>query len=427
MPSLRRDFPTPCLSYEVQTILQKVVEMSEPKRPATQICAPYRLENTLQHYNWGTRNADAFIPHLMGIPVEPERPYAELWIGTHPSAPSQVILGTERTSLIELIARYPADILGTQVAQCFGNNLPFLLKVLSAAEPLSIQAHPDKTQARRLHARDPQHYPDANHKPEVAIALDSLTALVGLKGVDALNATWSAYPEIAGFIGEVGPTPRDSFVMLIRRSLSAPEVQIATSQQLASRLMRTSRPLTEIESLFLALRQAYGDGDIGLLALFLLNLVHLKAGEGLYLPAGVPHAYLRGNLVECMANSDNVIRVGLTPKFKDAETLLEVLAPEVGLPEILRAEPEPPAVRYPTPAEEFELRRLDLDAGAQHPMPHPASVEVYLVLEGYVRVTWNGGEEDYKRGESFLIPVCLPAWHLTALEKATLFKASMPG
>jgi len=389
-------------------------------------CMPYRLYNSIQHYSWGSRGADAFIPRLLGIQSEPEKAYAELWIGTHPNAPSQVIQGNEYISLATLIARDPNGILGTGVAEHFNHQLPFLLKVLSAAEPLSIQAHPDRAQAQRLHARDPKHYPDANHKPEIALALDRLTALAGLKSAEDLHSTLLTYPEIAGFIGEVSADPQDIFSALIRRSLATPQTLSVAVQQLEERLKQTPTPRTEVEDLFLALRPVYGDADVGYLTLFLLNLVHLEAGEGLYVPAGVPHAYLHGNIVECMANSDNVIRVGLTPKFKDAEALLEVLAPGTGPLPVLHPEPELPEMRYTTPAEEFELGRLDLEAGAQLEMPTRNSAQVYLLIEGQISVSWNEGVEHYTRGESFLIPARLPVWQLTTLGKTTLFKASVP-
>ncbi|MDX9955510.1 MAG: mannose-6-phosphate isomerase, class I [Anaerolineae bacterium] len=387
---------------------------------------PYRMHNSIRHYSWGSRGAEAFIPRLLGLPAEPGQAYAELWIGAHPSAPSQVVLNGERISLATLIASDPAAILGTGVARRFNHQLPFLFKVLSAAEPLSIQTHPDKAQAQRLHARDPEHYPDANHKPEIALALDRLTALAGLKSAEDLHTTLSCYPEIAGFIQRSGADPQRTFTALIRRALAAPQALSVAVQQLAERLERAPAPRTEVETLFLALHPVYGDGDVGLFALFLLNLVHLETGEGLYVPAGVPHAYLNGNIVECMANSDNVIRVGLTPKFKDAEALLEVLAPDSGPLPVLHPEPELPEMCYITPAEEFELRRLDLEAGAQIEMPDRASVEVYLLTEGRVDVSWSGGMEHYIPGESFLIPACLPEWQVTARERTTLFKVSVP-
>ena len=139
----------------------------------TQITArPYRLHNQIQHYAWGTRDNDAFIPHLLQFDPEPGVPYAELWIGTHPKAPSQVELPDGSMMLLhDWIAQEPRAALGKAVHARFG-GLPFLFKVLSAAQSLSIQAHPNKAQAETLHEQDPAHYPDDNHKPEIAIALD---------------------------------------------------------------------------------------------------------------------------------------------------------------------------------------------------------------------------------------------------------------
>lgn len=393
--------------------------------------APYRLHNAIQPYSWGARGPEAFIPRLLGIPAAPHQPYAELWIGTHPNAPSHVTVGGERVSLAELVAAHPGAILGQAASRRFENSLPFLFKVLSADEALSIQAHPNKVQAQRLHARDPEHYPDANHKPEVAIALDALTALAGLKSADELRVTLATYPEIAAFIEGDGsaavPAARDSYTALLRRALAGPEALIAASQRLAARLAQATRPLTEIESLFLKLREVYTDADVGLFSLFLLNLVHLQAGEGLYIPAGVPHAYLKGNIVECMANSDNVVRAGLTSKFKDAEALLEILAHDaVPLP-ILRPHEDAGETRYLTPAEEFEMRRLTLETGASREMTGSDSVEVALIIEGSLRIVWPGGAETYRRGESFLIPACQGAWQLTALEATMLFRVVVPG
>lgn len=401
--------------------------VDQPVKMGKWPCTPHRLHNAIQHYSWGTRDAEAFIPRLLGIPAEPGLHYAELWLGTHPNAPSNVIRAGERLSLTDLIAQDPAGILGAEVAQRFEGQLPFLFKVLSAAEPLSIQAHPDKAQARRLHALDPQHYPDANHKPEIAIALDRLTAVMGLKSPEDLRATLCRYPEIAAFTGENHATPQQCFAALVRRSLTDSGALQHASQRLAARLEDTGGASTEIESLFLTLRQAYGDGDVGLFALFLLNFIELNAGEGLYVPAGTPHAYLRGNIVECMASSDNVVRIGLTPKFRDAEALLGMLAPDSGYPTILHAEPEAPEMVYPTPAEEFELRRLDLEPGAHHIMVTRGSVEIYLLVAGRVQIRGGGEEAHYDRGGSFLIPACLGTWQLTALEKTTLFKAIVPG
>ena len=163
---------------------------------------PYLLKNSIQHYAWGTRGNQAFIPNLLGFKPEPGIPYAELWIGAHPKAPSNIVVGEMVVPLDQWINAYPAQILGSKVANKFSNQLPFLFKVLYASESLSIQVHPNKAQANALHMRDPIHYPDANHKPELAIALDSLTALMGIKPFADIQETLRRYPEIADFIGK---------------------------------------------------------------------------------------------------------------------------------------------------------------------------------------------------------------------------------
>ncbi|HEY3342559.1 MAG TPA: mannose-6-phosphate isomerase, class I, partial [Anaerolineae bacterium] len=142
---------------------------------------PYLMHNQVQHYEWGTHDGDAYIPQLLGITPQAGQPYAELWMGAHPKAPSTVVVDGHDIPLDQWIAAHAQELLGHAVAARFDNGLPFLLKVLAAGEALSIQAHPNKAQARLLRASDPAHYPDDNHKPEIAIAIDSLTAVMGIK------------------------------------------------------------------------------------------------------------------------------------------------------------------------------------------------------------------------------------------------------
>src|SRR6516162_10200615 len=162
---------------------------------------PYLMHNQVQNYEWGTHDDEAYIAALLGITPEPGKPYAELWMGAHPKAPSSVLVDRKQIPLDQWIAAHPQELLGATVAARFGKRLPFLFKVLAAGEALSIQAHPNKVQAKVLRENDPEHYPDDNHKPEIAIAIDALTALMGIKPFDELaNSLWR-YPEIAGFVG----------------------------------------------------------------------------------------------------------------------------------------------------------------------------------------------------------------------------------
>ena len=229
---------------------------------------PYLLANKVQHYAWGARGKEAFIPRLLGIEAEPDCPYAELWIGAHTKAPSAAILDGSAVPLPQLLAQYPLEILGEAVATEFSGSWPFLFKVLSAAEALSIQVHPSKEQARALHARDPEHYPDSNHKPELVVALDSLTALVGFKSLAAIRHTLENYPELAGFIREgvypelasSGPTSEEEgeylrrlCSSLVRRSISRPQEMVRAVTRLSERLRAAACALSEEEQLFLDL------------------------------------------------------------------------------------------------------------------------------------------------------------------------------
>lgn len=379
------------------------------------------MQNPVQPYAWGTRDAEAFIPRLLGIEPQPGVPYAELWMGAHPKAPSAVIVGGEAVALDRWIAAYPQEILGSEVAARFDNRLPFLFKVLSAGETLSIQAHPNKAQAEILHACDPENYPDDNHKPELAVALDSLTALMGVKPPAEMRATLARYPELAGLVGEA----RQPFSALIERSISGGREIAQATDALAARLSCTGGNLRQEERLFLDLRARYPADDVGLVALFMLNLVHLEAGQGVFIAAGVPHAYIRGNIIECMANSDNVVRVGLTPKFKDAQALIEILSREPQPVAVLNGGDAPETI-YRTPAREFRVSRLRLRLGEERGEAGGGRPEILLVTQGVVRLRWDSGKETFRQGESIFIPALLDEFTVQAESSAELFRAEVP-
>jgi mannose-6-phosphate isomerase len=402
---------------------------------------PYLLVNQIQPYAWGMQGEDAFIPQLLGIEPEPDAPYAELWMGAHPNAPSHVVLDGKRVSLRELIAQHPREILGQEVAERFSGQLPFLFKVLSTAESLSIQAHPTKAQARLLHARDPEHYPDDNHKPELAVALDVLTALMGFKPFPGILETLERYPELADFVGrEIADKAKaveqvdaqqqrsllhELYATLVERSMVDSEAIVRATGRLAERL-RAAGSLREEERLFLDLRDKYSGADVGLFTLFLLNLVHLEEGQGVFIDADVPHAYLKGNIVECMANSDNVVRAGLTPKFKDVETLVDILTYELGPPSIIAGDADAGEVVYQTPADEFQVGRLRLEPGQKRAESTGGGPAVLLATQGDVRIGWEGGETELRRGQSVLVPASLKAFSLLAETSVELFKVTVP-
>jgi mannose-6-phosphate isomerase len=407
---------------------------------------PYLLVNKIQHYAWGTRGIDAFIPRFLGIEAEPSCPYAELWIGAHIKAPSDVVLNGSAVSLRQLLSQYPLEILGEGVTKAFSGSLPFLFKVLSAAEALSIQVHPSKEQARVLHAQDPEHYPDDNHKPELVIALDSLTALVGFKSFSGILQTLENYPELVDLIGEDvchelrylrNPSAleqrervRRIYSTLVSRSLSHPEGLAEATSRLGRRLGAVMGALSEEDELFLELAGQYPASDIGLLSLFLLNLVHLQKGQGMFIEAGIPHAYLKGNVVECMANSDNVVRVGLTPKFKDAGTLVKILDYVPRAVSALEGTPDAERMIYRTSASEFQVSSWKLESGLERCIAPEGKPVVFLVTKGKVLFAWDvgleSGERVLHRGQSVLVPACLQEFRIRAQDVVELFEVEVP-
>ncbi len=396
---------------------------------------PYLLHNEIQNYKWGTKNDKAFIPRFIGIATEKDLPYAELWMGAHPKAPSRIEIDGERYLLNRLIEKYPLEILGEAVAGKFDKKLPFLFKVLSANEALSIQAHPNKQQAAALHTLDPEHYPDDNHKPEIAIALDELLALAGFQPISTLLTVFQRYPEIAAFIGEDivaemrkvrNDSPEASeivkrmFSALMYKSQTHKEALLAAIESLSNRLTEKGG-LSEREKIFFELRETYPGADSGLFSLFLLNLIRLKKGEAVFLNAGIPHAYLKGNIVECMANSDNVVRAGLTPKFQDVKTLVDILTYETTPITIQAASRN----KYDTPVPEFAIEQIKLDAEAIKTV-EATSIQFLLIVDGGVSIQWKNETVDFQKGQAVLIPASLKRYHLKSAGKANLFLVQVP-
>jgi mannose-6-phosphate isomerase len=396
---------------------------------------PYLLENTIQNYAWGTKGEKAFIPKLLDFEPEAEKAYAELWIGAHPLAPSMVKIENIKYSFERLVNKFPLEILGKRVAEKFG-SLPFLLKVLSAGGPLSIQAHPSKEQAKRLHLLGPQNYPDENHKPEIAIVLDQLTALVGFKDKKGILALFECYPEIVDFLSEypdmektksetIGLTVKMIFSKYMELAVKKPEKFEKAVLALNLRIQKKG-DFNEAENLYIEMLKKYGPRDVGLFSIFLLNLLHFKKGDAIFLSAGIPHAYISGNMVECMANSDNVVRAGLTPKFTDVANLLEIVNAEKQ-PSILKSDASTKRSIFDIDVDDFAIEKIELENGDRI-KEHVESVQILLVTEGSAKIMWDNCKDPkrIKRGDSILIPAILNEYSISADLKSTLFLTKVP-
>ncbi|QDI70755.1 mannose-6-phosphate isomerase, class I [Streptomyces calvus] len=361
-----------------------------------------RLDNTIRPYAWGSTTA---IPRLLGTEPTGE-PQAEMWMGAHPGAPSR----TDRGALDEVIDADPEKELGIDSVAKFGPRLPFLLKLLAAGAPLSLQVHPDLTQAKEGYAdeerrgvpRNAPHrnYKDANHKPELICALTEFDGLCGFRdplaaaalldglGVDSLKPyvdLLHAHPEEAAL--------REVLTAVLTADPEAMARTVRDAAAACDRLGGAYAPYADIAHHY--------PGDPGVIAAMLLNHVRLQPGEALFLGAGVPHAYLNGLGVEIMANSDNVLRCGLTPKHVDVPELLRIVRFEATDPGVLRPEAGPDGEEvYETPIDEFRLSRYVLpEGGATHDLTL-TNPQILLCTAGTVRA----GEYELTPGRSVFVP-----------------------
>ena len=324
------------------------------------------MKNTVLDYAWGSLTA---IPELLGESNSANVPQAEMWLGAHPKAPSLVSCDGDWKSLLELIETYPEEILGRDAARRFDNKLPYLLKVLAAAKPLSIQAHPSADQAREGFKRENglaipldaphRNYKDENRKPECLCALEPFWAMCGFRPIKQIVELMLAVCplELAGEIKLLQSSEERQGLKSFFKSLLTMDSMRRNRiiREVLKNVVNLSRTENPAFKWILKLSADY-PRDIGILSPVYLNLICLNPGQALFLPAGVLHAYLEGTGIELMANSDNVLRGGLTPKHVDAPELLKVLIFESSPIEVLQPKKiQATETVFPTPAEEFIL------------------------------------------------------------------------
>ena len=406
----------------------------------------FRLRNPIQRYDWGSL---VLLPAMLG--VEPDgTTQAELWMGAHPSAPSAVQHHGEWIGLDAVIAAEAEAMVGPAVRARFGDTLPFLFKVLAAAEPLSLQLHPDLAAARAGFAREEaaglarhdgaRRYPDANHKPELLVALEPFDVLSGFR------------------------TPRDIAALLVAFGLASPWVELAAGgdagrlcaalwalpgheqEVLADRVLQAattagSAAITGFadEADFVRRAGARHPRDVGLVVGLCLNRLRLQPGQAAFAGAGRLHSYLHGFGLEIMANSDNVVRGGLTSKAVDVTELLALLVTTPDAPVPISPSPAPAGpgsehasteAWFPVSVEEFALSRFDL-RGDVRPVASPGP-EILCCVDGVVDVVVQGGlragptggaSETLTRGQSVFVPAAQHGYQLRGA--GTVYRASV--
>ncbi|MFY9190053.1 MAG: mannose-6-phosphate isomerase, class I [Lawsonella sp.] len=374
----------------------------------------YLLDGAIRNYAWGSHQE---LAALRGESVPTHHPEAELWFGAHPGDPAVLADNSGRT-LLDVISDNPHKELGNAISQKFSQQLPFLLKILAAEEPLSLQAHPSLSQAQLGYARENaagipldaphRNYHDDNHKPELIVALTRFEALAGFRTptrtLDLLDAL--AVEAMDPYTEMLRAEPDANGIRALMTTLiTLPRKQLATlidaMEDAARRLVAEDSEWSDVAFSFLKLVAEYGV-DAGALCALLLNRITLQPGEAIFMGAGVLHAYLHGVGVEIMANSDNVLRGGLTPKHVDVPELMQVLHfeplenPVLPATKVLRTNAGNvtdgegvDCYEYHTPVPEFFLSRCRI----QPDVTTTLDVEgpfILMVTKGTVTLTQDG-------------------------------------
>jgi mannose-6-phosphate isomerase len=399
----------------------------------------FKLTGKVQHYAWG---GNEYIPHWLGIDNADNKPFAEYWMGAHPSASSSIIINDKEENLYQLIQQQPELFLGKKVKEQFG-ELPYLFKILDVKEMLSIQVHPSKESAAKgfddeeakgilIHASN-RNYKDKNHKPEVMVALSEFWLLHGFLQEDKLLQVLQTVPEFNGFekiVLDKGYKGLYEYVMMmpqekvdtllrsliereINRKKNPPAGNELTKQDAGwwvAELYKDEKPLINI--------------DKGIFSIYFFNIVKTNPGEAVFQSAGVPHAYLEGQNVELMANSDNVLRGGLTPKYVDVPELMKHIIFEGIEPDVMKGiDLTSGEKNYPCPVEDFGISRIELNADETY-QAESISLEIIVIIKGELHISGTN-TISAKKGEAIAI---LPGetYSISAKNKLCIYKAFVP-
>ncbi|HEU0228862.1 MAG TPA: mannose-6-phosphate isomerase, class I [Arachidicoccus soli] len=395
----------------------------------------FLLKGKVQNYAWGGTD---FIAQLLNLENKEKKPIAEYWMGAHPSASSTIFMNNEEVSLNEIINKNPDKYIGAKVNQKFG-ELPYLFKILDVKEMLSIQVHPSKTEAEKgfdaeeeagiLITDTKRNYKDRNHKPEVMVALSEFWLLHGFLTRERLSAVLQSIPEFQTLIPIF---EKDGYKALYREVMEMPQSEVdkllepLVQRELKSQTNDKSQPGFWVTKLY---KNHSGDKfekiDRGIFSIYLFNIVKAMPGDAVFQGAGVPHAYLEGQNVELMANSDNVLRGGLTPKHVDVPELLKHTTFEGIIPSIMQGEVmENKEKNYPCPIPDFGITKID-SVSNQIINNKSFSAEIIFVTDGEITIESAENSLTVFGGEAvFILPQT--AYKINSGESGTAFKAYVP-
>ena len=396
----------------------------------------FSLKGKIQNYEWGGSD---FIPKLLGFNSDGKR-YAEYWMGAHTNAPSVIATPVGEQSLDAFLSKNLAQNLGASTADRFG-RLPFLFKVLDVQNMLSIQVHPTKLEAEKGFAKENENglpitatnrnYKDDNHKPEIMVALSEFWLLHGFLPNDQISHVLG---EISKFEDLFSIYLNEGYYGLYKKVM---EQSVDEDTEILRPLMDRIIPLFKAGKLdksnpdyWAAKSRLLNDEgstfDKGIFSIYFFNLVKLNTGEAIFQDAGVPHAYLEGQNIELMANSDNVLRAGLTSKHIDIPELLKHVSFIETEPRVMQGELQSDGLEiiYRSPAPDFELSRIKLTDSKKH-HSKTETAQIFLNVDGYAEINEGTNTVLLEKGDAaFISADC--TYQISSSSSAILYKASTP-
>ena len=396
----------------------------------------FSLKGRVQHYAWG---GDQYIPNLLNLNLHGQKA-AEYWLGAHANAPSLLLTDQGEEPLDAYVVQHPKETLGPEIEKKFG-RLPFLFKVLDVQDMLSIQVHPTKTEAEKGFRDENQkgipigaphrNYKDDNHKPEIMVALSDFWLLHGFLPEKELLRRLKATPEFSDLISVF---EREGYTGLYKTVMQqSEEVTTRVLRPLIERIypLYKAGKLAKSEPAYWAAK-AYDLAanknklDKGIYSIYFFNIVKANKGEAIFQDAGIPHAYLEGKNIELMANSDNVLRGGLTGKHIDVPELLKHIKFEETFPKLLKGTLQKDGVErvYKSPAPDFELSKICMKATQKY-ASHAMSPQILMVIEGEAKLSDAVTEIDLVAGSAAFIAASCD-YSITSGSKVEIYKASVP-
>ncbi|KIJ46465.1 hypothetical protein M422DRAFT_778466 [Sphaerobolus stellatus SS14] len=391
-----------------------------------------RIKGSIQNYDWGKEGSKSLVAQLAPQAIGPEfkleknKAYAEVWMGTHPNGAAHLYSDPSKL-LSELLASSPQFYVGSTIISKFPKTstdksskeapeLPFLFKILSIAKALPLQAHPDKHLAETLYTEDKSHqsFIDTNHKPEIALALGDFRGFVGFKPLEDIHKQIGANPELKeALTGSTSYPPSNSgssLKSIMSSLLKRPQDEITPLvNALVERTKSSDDPLHKLVQ---QVNSQY-PGDVGVfIAPFLMNLAILKKGEAIYIPADDAHAYLDGDIIECMAISDNVVNAAFVPpEDRDPDTFIDMLTYTSQPLDYFDLKGKPyqhglkkATVAYDPPLEEFTVLWTKLDGETKSEILEPVKgPTVGILVEGTIEIGVDGEKETFERGACFFV------------------------